>query len=128
MSLLTGSSSIFMSLKCALEIARLIGRQKPAWERSLLRLAETIAHELSLALSAMGNRQQARVVFQWVENRKFENGTFWTGFTFPDMTVWPAEKLTWNNAAALLAADALYDLTPTGRLFDHAFWRKAGLS
>lgn len=190
MSLLTGSSSIFMSLKCALEIARLLNRKKPAWKEGLMRLADAIAlkpHrfnmtksrfsmdwyypvlcgaisgreaqkridrywkkfvveglgvrcvsdrpwvtiaetcELSLTLSAMGNRQQARVVFQWVENRKFEDGTFWTGFTFPDMTVWPGEKLTWNNAVALMAADALYDLTPAGRLFDHGFWRESGL-
>ena len=185
MSLLTGCSSIFMSLKCALEIARLVGREIPDWKQRLRRLADAIAHkphrfnmtksrfamdwyypilcgaisghdaqkrfdkywkkfvveglgvrcvsdqpwvtiaetcELSLALSAIGNRQQARVVFQWIENRKFEDGTFWTGFTYPDMTVWPEEKLTWNNAVALMAADALYDLTPAGRLFDHAFW------
>ena len=186
MSLLTGSSSIFMSVKCALATARLLGEPKPAWEQANRRLAEAIANkphrfnmtksrfsmdwyypilggvitgqkaqkrmdrywkkfvveglgvrcvsdrpwvtiaetcELSLALSAMGNREMARVVFQWIENRRFEDGTFWTGFTFPDMTVWPEEKLTWNNAVVLLAADALYDLTPAGRLFEHAFWR-----
>jgi hypothetical protein len=190
MSLLTGSSSIFMSIKCALQIARLLDVEKPAWKASSLRLAEAIARkphrfnmtksrfsmdwyypvlcgaitgrnaqkridrywkkfvveglgvrcvsdqpwvtiaetcELSLALCAMGNRQLARVVFQWIENRAFADGTFWTGFTFPEMIVWPEEKLTWNNAVALMAADALYDLTPAGRLFDHGFWCEAGL-
>jgi hypothetical protein len=39
------------------------------------------------------------------------------------MTVWPEEKITWTNAVVLLAADALFDLTPAGRIFNHRFWR-----
>jgi hypothetical protein len=37
------------------------------------------------------------------------------------MAIWPEDKLTWTNAAVLLAADALYDLTPASRLFSHVF-------
>lgn len=38
MSLLAGSSSIFMSLKCALAIASLLGKERRAWADSLSRL------------------------------------------------------------------------------------------
>ncbi len=31
MALLTGSSSIYMSLKCALAIAKILGHKAPAW-------------------------------------------------------------------------------------------------
>jgi hypothetical protein len=44
------------------------------------------------------------------------------------MVVWPAEKVTWTQAVALLAADALFDLTPAGRLFDHRLWAQEGAS
>jgi hypothetical protein len=37
------------------------------------------------------------------------------------MVLWPEEKITWTNAVVLMAADALYDLTPAGRLFSHQF-------
>jgi hypothetical protein len=80
--------------------------------------------ELALALAAMGNYLQARIVFNWICDCTFEDHTFWCGFTFPDMVLWPVEKVTWTNAVVLMAADALYDLTPAGRLFSHAYWKK----
>jgi hypothetical protein len=43
------------------------------------------------------------------------------------MTVWPEEKISWNNAAVLLAADALFCLTPAGNFFSHETWRKMDL-
>jgi hypothetical protein len=42
------------------------------------------------------------------------------------MVVWPTHKTTWTHAVVLLAADALFDLTPAGRLFDHRFWAQDG--
>jgi hypothetical protein len=78
--------------------------------------------ELVLALCAMGNHLLARIVFSWISDHKFDDGTYWCGFTFPDMVLWPEEKITWTNAVVLMAADALYDLTPAGRLFSHQFW------
>ena len=38
------------------------------------------------------------------------------------MVIWPEEKLSWTNGVMLMAADALFDLTPAGRLFSHDFW------
>lgn len=185
MALLTGSSSVYMSLKCALAIAGRLGHTMPVWEKSLAKLKHAILYkphrfnmakarysmdwfypilsgvftgkmatrrierfwekfviqdqgvrcvsdrpwvtvaetcELSLALSAMGSHDLAETVFQWIRNRTNEDGSYWCGFTCPDMTIWPRDKNTWTNAAVLIAADAIYHLTPAGRLFSHRFW------
>ena len=44
MALLTGSCSVYMSLKCALAIARQLGRQMPAWRDGLMRLRDAVRH------------------------------------------------------------------------------------
>jgi hypothetical protein len=190
MSLLTGCSSIYMSLKCALAIARLLDRMPRHWPLALRRLGEALQHkphrfnmtkarfsmdwfypilsgvvtgaaarrridrgwkrfvveglgvrcvsdqpwvtiaessELVLALDAMGNTELARIVFGWICDHTYADGSFWCGFTFPDMTIWPEEKIAWTNAAVLLAADALYGLTPAADIFTHRFWEEMGL-
>ena len=38
---------------------------------------------------------------------------------------WPEDKLTWTNAVVLMAADALYTLTPASQLFNHSFWNSS---
>ena len=184
-ALLTGSSSIYMSLKSALVISGVLGYQRPAWKESLHKLGHVILNkphlfnmtksrfsmdwfypilsgaltgeaakkriekywkkfivkdhgvlcvsdqpwvtmaetsELCLALCAMGNDNLAGIVFSWIQDRKFEDNTFWCGYTHPDMTIWPEEKMTWTNAVVLMAADALYGLTPAGNLFNHRYW------
>lgn len=78
--------------------------------------------ELVLALAAMGNALLARIVFSWISDHVFGDGTFWCGFTFPDMVLWPEEKITWTNAVVLMAADALFNLTPAGNFFRHDRW------
>ena len=185
MALLTGSSSIYMSLKCALAIAKILGHQKPAWKSALTRLGDALRNkphlfnvaksrfsmywfypilagvltgadararidkywkkyiieergvrcvhdepwvtvaessELTIALAAMGNFELAKIVFSWIIDRRFDDGSSWCGFTCPDIIVWPEVKITWTNAVALLAADALYNLTPAGHIFSHEFW------
>jgi len=182
MALLTGSSSICMSIRCALAIARRLGYDKKNWENGLVRLENAIAtkphrfnmtksrysmdwyypvlcgaltgqparkridqywkrfvidnqgvrcvydqpwitiaetSELSLALSAMGDPVLSEIVFNWISDKTFADGSYLAGFTYPDMTVWPEDKLTWTNAVVLMAADALYHLTPASRLFSH---------
>jgi hypothetical protein len=84
-------------------------------------IAET--SELVLALTAMGNDELARIVFTWISDKCFEDGTFWCGYTFPDMVVWPEDKITWTNAVVLMALDALFQITPAHDLFSHAHWR-----
>jgi hypothetical protein len=185
MALLTGCSSIYLSLKCALSLAGLLGESMPGWEDAFDRLGRSIrdtrhiynisksrfsmywfypvlagaltgeaaerriekhwkkyvvegqgvrcvsdrpwitmaeTSELVLALTAMGNRDLARIVFSWIQERVYEDGTFWCGYTFPDMVIWPEEKISWTNAVVLLAADALFGLTPASGLFNHSSW------
>ena len=186
MALLTGSSSVYMSLKCAVALARLLNRDCASWETAMDRLKNAIrckpylfnmtkaryamdwfypvlcqavegkpaqerldrlwkkfvvdgqgvkcvsdqpwvtlaeTSELILALLAVDNLEPARILFSWICEKTFDDGSFWCGFTVPDLTLWPEEKITWTNAVVLMAADALYGLTPGGRLFHHGFWR-----
>jgi hypothetical protein len=186
-ALLTGSSSIYTSIKCATAIAKLLNITVPKWQAGLVRLRHalvsrpdlfdktksrysmdwfypilsgavtglrarqriekfwdtfvidnkgvrcvadqpwvTVAEtcELSLALSAMGNTRLSETVFGWIRNRTNPDGSYWCGFTCPDMTVWPKYNSTWTNAAVLIAADAIYEITSACRLFNHRFWRR----
>jgi hypothetical protein len=189
MALLTGSSSVFMSLKCALEIARRLGLRMPHWETGFYKLGHSILNrphvynisksrfsmdwfypilagaikgdkaqkridkywkkyviedqgircvadqpwvtvaetaEFILTLAALGNQGLARIIFNWIHDRRYDDGSYWCGFTFPDMVIWPEDRLTWTNAVILMAADALYNLTPAGQLFNHKSWRSTG--
>jgi hypothetical protein len=191
MALLTGSSSIYMSIKCALAIAKILGFSMTSWKIALNRLAAAIKNkpylfnmtksrysmdwfypilagvitgdaaqkridrywkkfvvedqgvrcvsdkpwvtiaetsELVLALAGMGNLEQAGIVFNWICDRRYEDGTYWCGFTCPELIIWPEDKITWTNAVALLAADAIYTLTPASVLFSHRFWSTSELS
>ena len=83
-------------------------------------IAET--SELVLALCGMGYIEKAKLVFSWIQDRTYKDSTFWCGYTYPDMVIWPEEKISWTNAVVLLAADALYTLTPASGLFCHSSW------
>ncbi|OPY93511.1 MAG: hypothetical protein A4E73_00046 [Syntrophaceae bacterium PtaU1.Bin231] len=185
MALLTGSSSVFMSLRCALAAAAVLGKRKPAWGEALRRLGEAIrmkpslfnmiksrfsmdwyypilcgavtgaearrridrswekfvipdwgvrcvsdqpwvtlaeTSELVMALAACGRFEQARILFNWILNKKDDQGRYWMGMTVPDGVIWPEERTSWTAAAVLLAYDTLYDVTPAGRLFRHESW------
>jgi hypothetical protein len=176
-ALLTGSSSVYMSIKCALATAKLLNENMPLWEKGLVKLRHAIVNlpdrfneeksryssraqqlidtfwekfiiknkgvrcvsdrpwvtvaetcELSLALSAMGNLYLSETVFSWIQKRTNPDGSYWCGFTCPDMTIWPKDNSTWTNAAVLIAADAIYNITGACRLFNHQFWTSAYLA
>ena len=190
MALLTGSSSIFMSLKCALAVAKELGIRREDWKTAAIKLQKAIGSgyhlfniakshysmdwfypvlcgavtheaarkrldqywkkfvveemgvlcvsnrpwvtiaetcELVLALAATGNEKIGEIVFNWMHERRFEDGTYWCGFTYPDMVIWPEEKITWTNGVLLMAADALYHLSPASRLFNHQFWQQSAV-
>ncbi len=91
-------------------------------DRPWVTIAESC--ELVLALKAMGSHQQAEIVFRWICDHTFDDGSFWCGFTFPDMVIWPEEKISWTNAVVILAADALYQLSPAATIFSHDHWRE----
>lgn len=185
MALMTGTSSVFFSIKCALSIANILGKKRPDWHEAMIKIRDSITKrphcfnisksrfsmdwfypilsgaltgieaqkridkywkkfvvegqgvrcvsdepwvtiaetsEFILALSAMGNDKLARIMFSWIQDRRYDDGSYWCGFTFPDMVVWPEDKLSWTNGVVLMAADALFDLTPASRMFNHSFW------
>jgi hypothetical protein len=183
MALLTGSSAIYKSLSCGIEIAKILEKhqshwiaahqklgiaisQKPhlfdksksvfamdwyypvlsgavtdsdatkrienSWEEFVmegwgvrcvsdnawLTMAET--SELVVTLAAMGDLLTAETVFEWMQDKKYDDGAFWTGVTFPERIVYTDEKTTWTGAAILLAADILFDLSSASGLFRHS--------
>ena len=185
MALLTGSSSIYMSIKCALAIADILGKKRLRWQkamdklglaikdrpdlfnmiksrysmdwyypvlcgaitgeeakrrithlwekfvvpewgvrcvsdRSWVTMAETA--EFILTLTAIEDNSRAKTIFSWLNDKRFSDGSFWMGVTFPDGVIWPEEKTGWTAAAAILAWDALNEITPAGKLFNHKFW------
>jgi hypothetical protein len=185
MALLTGSSSIYMSIKCGLAVAECLGRRRRDWEQALGKLGQAIRYypnlfnmiksrfsmdwyypilcgavagddarrridkywekfvaptwgvrcvsdrpwatmaetaELVLTLAAIGDVEKARIVFSWLADKKYNDGSYWMGVTFPDRVIWPEEKTAWTTAAILLAHDSLNDLTPAGCLFNHDYW------
>jgi hypothetical protein len=178
-ALLTSSSCICLSLRCALACAGHVGEERPDWELSLTTLAHAVKHrpelfepkdrfsmdwyypvlagvltgaeaaqrledgwdefvieergvrcvsdrpwvtagetaELVLALTSVGQRDVAETIFEWIQHLRDGDGAFWTGATWPDGTIWPAEKPTWGSGAIVLAADALFGTNPTSNLF-----------
>ena len=185
MALLTGCSSIYMSIKCALAIADILGKKRLRWRKAMDKLSlaikdrpdlfnmiksrysmdwyypvlcgaitgeeakRRITHlwekfvvpewgvrcvsdrpwvtmaetaEFILTLTAIEDNSRAKTIFSWLNDKRFSDGSFWMGVTFPDGVIWPEEKTGWTAAAAMLAWDALNDITPAGKLFNHKFW------
>jgi hypothetical protein len=73
--------------------------------------------ELTMALLAAGDRSRAETIYSWLHQFREEDGSYWTGYVFPDKALWPVEKPTWTAGAILLAADALTEHTAAARLF-----------
>jgi hypothetical protein len=67
--------------------------------------------ELVMALDALGDREGARQVLADIRHLRAEDGSYWTGYVFPDDVNWPEERTTYTAAAVLLAVDALTHLT-----------------
>ncbi len=69
--------------------------------------------ELVMALDAVGDRARAVELLRDMQHLRHEDGSYWTGFVFPDDAHWPAEQTTYTAAAVILAVDAL-SLTTSG--------------
>ncbi len=168
-SLLTGCASMFHSLRCALELARLRGETQPDWELAAATLGHAVAAhaesfsprdrysmdwyypilggalrgpaaaqrieeswdefvvpglgvrcvndhpwvtgaetcELVLALCALGERARAAQIFADVQHLRTDDGSYWTGYVYPDDAFWPEERTTWTAGAVLLASAML---------------------
>ncbi len=186
MALLTGCSSIYMSLKCALAVASVLGHKRPGWQKALTRLGNAIASrpdlfnmiksrfsmdwyypilcgavtgdeakqridhywdkfvvpdwgvrcvsdrpwvtmaetsEFILTLAALEDYTRAKTILSWLSDKRYEDGSYWMGVTFPDTVIWPDEKTGWTAAAVILAWDAVNHVSPAAKLFNHHFWR-----
>jgi hypothetical protein len=47
-----------------------------------------------------------------MQHLRHEEGSYWTGYVFPDEVNWPDEQTTFTAAAVILAVDALSLCTP----------------
>jgi hypothetical protein len=68
--------------------------------------------ELVLALEALGDRDRALRLLTDVQHLRHEDGSYWTGYVFPEDVNWPDERTTYTAAAVILAVDALSLTTP----------------
>jgi hypothetical protein len=63
--------------------------------------------ELALALAAIGEVDRAAEQVAAMQHLRHDDGSYWTGYVWPDEARWPIERSTWTGAAVLLAADAI---------------------
>ncbi|MDH4167948.1 MAG: prenyltransferase [Acidimicrobiia bacterium] len=183
-ALLTGSSSICHSLRCAVAVAEHLGHERPDWELSLGRLAEVIRTrpddafapkhrwamdwyypvlsgaligaaarehlddrrdtfvmdgkgvrcvsdrpwitaaetcECMMAYLLVGEHDFAADLFRWVQNLRDDDGRYFTGIVYPQLSHFPAgERSTYTASAIILGADALSRTSAASGLFvDH---------
>jgi hypothetical protein len=77
--------------------------------------------ELALTLDAVGRPDIAADVVSAVQHLRAPDGSYWTGYVYPDDARWPEERSTWTAAAVVLAVDALSRTTAGSGVFrDHA--------
>ena len=62
--------------------------------------------ELAMALIGLGARAPAAALLAAQLNYRDADGAFWMGWQFDERIVWPRERPTWTQAAAILAFDA----------------------
>ena len=67
--------------------------------------------ECIMALHKIGLSEQAKKIFNEVLKHKNSEGYFPTGYQYDLDVYWPEEDSTWTNAAIIMAADCLYDIT-----------------
>jgi len=91
-------------------------------DRPWVTMAET--SEFILTLSAIEDDNRAKTIFSWLGDKRYPDGSYWMGVTFPDTVIWPEEKTGWTSAAVLLAWDALNGMTPAAKIFNHRTWQE----
>ena len=67
--------------------------------------------ELVLALEAIGDRERAQRLLADMQHLRTGEGSYWTGYVWPDEVNWPHEQTTYTAAAVILAVDALTEGT-----------------
>lgn len=73
--------------------------------------------ELALALDALGDKEGATALVLDMQHLRESDGSYHTGYVYPDDAHWPIERSTWTAAAVILAVDALEGLTGGAGIF-----------
>ena len=73
--------------------------------------------ELVMALLGAGLVAEAHYIFNCLHTNRDDNGAYWTGYQTDLDIFWPKEKTTWTAGVVIMAADALYRITPAASLF-----------
>lgn len=73
--------------------------------------------ELVLALDACGRTDEALRIFSDIQRLRTGDGSYWTGYVYPDETFWPVEQAAWTAGTVLLVVDALTRTTDANGLF-----------
>jgi MMP endo-(1,4)-3-O-methyl-alpha-D-mannosidase len=63
--------------------------------------------ELVMALDCIDDRARALQLYADMQHLRHENGSYWTGYVYPEDVRWPGEQTTYTAAAVILAADEL---------------------
>ena len=124
-AMLTGSSSIHLSLRCAVAIAGRLGQERPDWELSLDALAVAIAHRPHVFLD------KSRWAMDWyypilggvlrgeAAHRRINEG--WNAFVVPGLGVRCVSDRPWITAAEtcelVMALDAIGETDRARELF-----------
>lgn len=67
--------------------------------------------ELIIALCRANDFKMAEQIFNEITNFKDSEGILPTGYQYAEKIFWPEEKSSWTNAAYVIAADCLFDVT-----------------
>lgn len=73
--------------------------------------------ELAIALAASGDLPAAGTMFHLQDQWRDDTGAYWMGYQYVQDVPWPVERPAWTAGAAILAADAIYRLSPAFDLF-----------
>ena len=71
--------------------------------------------ELVMALACLDD-PRALTLYADMQHLRHEDGSYWTGYVYPDGVFWPHEQTTYTAAAVILAADELSGTTPGSRI------------
>ena len=135
-SLITGCSSIYKSLDCAISIYRTLGhdtkslvKAKELLKTCLLENVERFDRSWKSkkrysmdwyypVMCGVVKGTKAKELFEWLHQWKDpKDNLYWTGYVYTDQKYWPVEKPTWTAAAVLIAADSLFRFTNGSKLF-----------
>ncbi len=68
--------------------------------------------ELVMALDGLEDHPRALELYADMQHLRHEDGSYWTGYVYPEGVRWPVEQTTYTAAAVVLAADELSRTSP----------------